>query len=319
MSYAHAGQAPAACGLRAELVARLCRAGVELFPNSLPTVYIHRMVVEDHARFAQTAVAENYRRYLQPYLFDPWARRIVDFVGLRAGQTVLDVAAGTGAVSRAAASVVGESGTVIASDVSAAMLAALERGNAEAELPAAASIRTLQCAASHLDLPDVSVDVVFCHQGFPFMPDRVAVAREMCRVLRPGGVVGVGVWADGERLYPFDAYAEVVRDRLTDSEFAQRMAAGSVTMTAESVASALAGGGFTDIHVSIERLGVQWPTANEEARGIMGTPFGPEISSISPRERESLLTDLAGRVADDGGESVPHTTVSVLARGAAPE
>lgn len=293
-----------------------------LFPNTRAAFYIRRMVVEDNARFSQTSVAANYRRYLQPYLFDPWAQRLINVVGLRPGQTVLDVAAGTGAVSRAAASVVGASGRVIASDVSQAMLAALERGLADSELLGVAPIRLLECSASDLSLPDASVDVVFCHQGFPFMRDRAAVAREMCRVLRPGGVVGVGVWADGERLHPFDAYAEFVQERLTDSEFAQRMAHGSVTMTTDSVVSALTEGGFTQVSASVQRLQVQWPTADEEARGIMGTPFGPEISSLSPGAQESFLTDLAGRLksdeAADEAETVPHMTASVLARGVAP-
>jgi ubiquinone/menaquinone biosynthesis C-methylase UbiE len=276
------------------------------------------MVVEDHSRFSQTAVAENYRRYLQPYLFDPWARRLVDVVGLKAGQTVLDVAAGTGAVSRAAASAVGETGTVIASDVSDAMLAALESAGADGERPGAATIRILRCAAEDLDLPDASVDVVLCQQGFPFMPDRVAVAREMRRVLRPSGVVGVAVWAQGERLYPFDAYAEFVRDHLTDSEFAQRMARGSVSMSPDSVASALTEGGFEGVSVSLQRLTVQWPTAEDEAHGIMGTPFGPEISSLSVKAQQSFLTDLADRLAGAGVQTAQHVSVSVFALGHAP-
>ena len=63
-------------------------------------------------------MAEGYRRHLEPVIFEPWAERLVVFAGVRAGQHVLDVAAGTGVVSRRAAAAVGDGGRVIASDVS---------------------------------------------------------------------------------------------------------------------------------------------------------------------------------------------------------
>jgi ubiquinone/menaquinone biosynthesis C-methylase UbiE len=272
---------------------------------------------KDRGMFAQMAVAENYRRYLQPYLFDPWARQLVNSVGLQRGQTVLDVAAGTGAVARAAASIVGETGLIIASDISRSMLSSLESSETsrhEADAP----ITTLECSATAINLPDASVDVVFCHQGFPFMPDRVAVAREMFRVLRPGGTVAVGVWALGEHLYPFDDYAEFVRKNGPDSSFARSVASGSLSMTSEDVASALSSGGFAEVTASLEHLTVQWPTASEEAHGITGTPFGPEIGSMAPAAQEGFLAKLAASLADEKGAPEPHPSVSVFGRGAVP-
>jgi len=303
--------------------------------NRAKRVYIHGMAhgeprveviqdggglvsAEDRGMFAQMAVAENYRRYLQPYLFDPWARQLVNSVGLQRGQTVLDVAAGTGAVARAAASIVGESGSIIASDISRSMLSSLESSETSRHDADDAPITTLECSATAIDLPDDSVDVVFCHQGFPFMPDRVAVAREMFRVLRRGGTVAVGVWALGEHLYPFDDYAEFVRQHVPDSPFARSMATGSLSMTSEDVASALSGGGFAEVTASLEHLTVQWPTASEEAHGITGTPFGPEIGSMAPAAQEDFLAKLAASLADENGAPVPHPSVSVFGRGAVP-
>ncbi|EAR24593.1 putative methyltransferase [marine actinobacterium PHSC20C1] len=275
------------------------------------------MNAEDRGMFAQRAVAENYRRYLQPYLFDPWAQRLVNSVGLQRGQAVLDVAAGTGAVARAAAAIVGGSGSIVASDISRSMLSSIT-STAAAANDDKASITTLECSATAIDLPDASMDVVFCHQGFPFMPDRVAVAREMFRVLRPGGTVAVGVWALGEHLYPFDDYAAFVRKHVPDSAFARSMGSGSLSMTSEDVAAALIGGGFADATASVEHLTVQWPTASEEARGITGTPFGPEIGSMAPAAQEAFLVQLAASLADENGATVPHPSVSVFGRGSVP-
>ncbi|WP_166790786.1 class I SAM-dependent methyltransferase [Cryobacterium mannosilyticum] len=275
------------------------------------------MTVPDQGLFEPARVAEHYRRYLQPYLFDPWARRLVEFAGPRPGQIVLDVAAGTGAVARAAAAAVGAGGRVIASDISPAMLSALTAAVAAEPDSGAARIETLVCPATEIDLPDASVDIVFCHQGLPFMPDRVAVAREMRRVLRPGGTVAVAVWALGERLEPFDSYAEFVRRNLPDSPFARAMAGGTLSMTPDGVAAALAGGGFEQVIATRERLTVRWPTPGDEARGIAGTPFGPEIASLGPDAAAALLADLAGALAGADGATVPHPMTAVFGCGTA--
>lgn len=306
-----------------------------MLPARAAQDYIHRVVhrepqhqhssdrrcvvsVKDQGSFAQEAIAENYRRYLQPYLFDPWAQRLVDSVALERGQVVLDVAAGTGAVTHAAASIVGKTGRVIASDISRPMLASLSEAESLSADPHRAPIETLECSATEIALPDDSVDVVFCHQGFPFMPDRVAVAREMLRVLRPGGTVAVGVWALGEPLYPFDRYAEFVRLRLPESGFARAMATGSLSMTSADVVAALKGGGFIDIAAAPDHLTVQWPTAAEEARGIAGTPFSAEIGQMNAEAQAAFFVDLAAWLADEYGEPLPYRSVSILGRGAAP-
>lgn len=276
-------------------------------------------MVDDQGLFGQAAVAENYRRYLQPYLFDPWAKRLVNFAQPLAGQTVLDVAAGTGAVTRAAASAVGSAGRVIASDISRPMLSSLESAVAVDSHAHDAPVEILECSATDIELPDASVDVVFCHQGLPFMPDRVAVAREFYRVLRPGGTVAVAVWALGERLDPFDGYAKFVRTRLPDSRFARAMSDGSLSMTTDAVADALLGGGFVDVVSSLERLTVQWPTADEEARGMAGTPFGPEIASLDSAAQAAFLSELTTMLADENGDAVPHVMTSVFGRGMVPD
>jgi len=74
--------------------------------------------------FASVSVSDGYVRYMLPQVFEPWAVDVVSRVGLRPGQSVLDVASGLGPVARLAASAVGPAGRVVAGDISAAMLAA---------------------------------------------------------------------------------------------------------------------------------------------------------------------------------------------------
>jgi ubiquinone/menaquinone biosynthesis C-methylase UbiE len=136
--------------------------------------------------FNFTSVPDGYRHYLQPAVFDPWARELLAFVPPSLGDVVLDVAAGTGAVAHSAAPIVGPGGRVIASDVSPLMLA-------EVRLEATddrAAVEPLESPADHLAVPDGVVDAVYCQQGLQFMSDRHAVITEMLRVLRPVALSG---------------------------------------------------------------------------------------------------------------------------------
>lgn len=268
------------------------------------------MTGDSHGLFGADAVADAYRRYLQPTLFAPWAARLIEYAGLSTGQVVLDVASGTGVVARAAASAVGPTGRVIASDISTAMLATVGIGSDDS----GALIETLECSATDLAVPGDSVDVVFCQQGFPFMPDRVAVATEMLRVLRPGGTAVVAVWAAGERLHPFDAYAEFMLARDITSRFARTLDGGARNMSKDDVAAALTAGGFADVSTTLERLTVRWPTPEAEARGIAGTPFWADVSKLDDAERDRLISELAATLAGADGASVPRVTSSVFAR-----
>jgi SAM-dependent methyltransferase len=113
--------------------------------------------------------------------------RLVRAVGLRAGQQVLDVAAGAGNTSLAAARRFGE---VIASDYVPDLLGTAAR-RAEAEgLP----LKTEVADAQNLPYDDASFDVVLTTFGAMFAPDQDKTAGELLRVLKPGGKLGMANW-----------------------------------------------------------------------------------------------------------------------------
>lgn len=144
--------------------------------------------------FESASIPEAYRRFLQPAIFEPWAARLIDFVGLHEGQTVLDVASGTGAVARAAARTVGPRGRVIASDISTGMLTNVAIGAHPADAP----IELLESPATAIALSDAAVDVALCQQGFPFIRGSASGKMSMSetdvqKVLSAGGFVDVEV------------------------------------------------------------------------------------------------------------------------------
>ncbi len=122
-----------------------------------------------------------------PALTREWAPRLVAAGEIHSGQRVLDVACGTGVLSREIVATVGPAGLVAGIDPDAGMLAVARRS--------ASSVAWQSGSADALPYPDASFDAVVSQFGMMFFPDRIKAAIEMWRVLRPGGKLAVAVWA----------------------------------------------------------------------------------------------------------------------------
>ncbi|MFP5373255.1 MAG: class I SAM-dependent methyltransferase, partial [Actinomycetes bacterium] len=133
------------------------------------------------------ACAQSYEAVLVPALLGPWAEDLVDAVGVRPGQRVVDVGTGTGAVARAAARRIGDAGEVTGFDINPHMLTIARRVSA-GSVPA---IRYDVAAADAPPLPDGAADAVLCQQALQFVPDPSAALAELHRVCAPGGRIGV--------------------------------------------------------------------------------------------------------------------------------
>jgi ubiquinone/menaquinone biosynthesis C-methylase UbiE len=140
---------------------------------------------------AQMGFPEMYERALVVPLFQPWAEHLVSQVGIAPGESVLDVACGTGIVARIARERVGPAGRVVGIDVNAAMLAVARS--------VAPDVDWREGDAGSLPVGDSErFDVVVCQQGLQFFPDRVTALSEMRRVLVPGGRIGLSTWRSDE-------------------------------------------------------------------------------------------------------------------------
>jgi SAM-dependent methyltransferase len=139
------------------------------------------------ASYARQATAKNI----------PFAEALVALVAPTSGARVLDVATGPGIVAVAAAKAIGSAGSVLATDL------VPDWESYVAETAAAAGVTNVAFAAmpaEALALPDASFDVVLCQFGLMFVATPVAALREMWRVLRPGGKLGVTVWSVPEKV-----------------------------------------------------------------------------------------------------------------------
>lgn len=148
--------------------------------------------------------AEIYEDFFLPALFAQWAPRLADAVELAAGHRVLDVACGTGIVARHCAARVGTTGQTVGLDINPGMLAVARAKSAEVEWR--------QGRAEALPFDDASFDRVLSQFGLMFFEDRAAALGEMWRVLRPGGRLGVAVWASLDETPGYAAAAALLHD-----------------------------------------------------------------------------------------------------------
>jgi SAM-dependent methyltransferase len=149
---------------------------------------------------ALIAAARSYEQVLVPALFAEWPPRVIEAAAVGPGMRVLDVACGTGILAREAASQVGADGHVIGVDPGPGMLAVAQ------EL--APDIDWREGIAEALPFDDDSFDAVVSQFGFMFFADKPQAAKEMLRVLKPGGRLAVAVWDTLDRN---PAYADEVR------------------------------------------------------------------------------------------------------------
>jgi ubiquinone/menaquinone biosynthesis C-methylase UbiE len=139
---------------------------------------------------------ENYARYLVPAVFNTWATEVIQHVQARPGDSVLDVACGTGVAAFELAPMVGPEGRVVGIDLDASMLAIAERVRAERALN---NVTFREMSVLEMKYNDGVFDKVVCQHALMFFDDKVHALREMYRVLSHGGKMVITVW--GNRMH----------------------------------------------------------------------------------------------------------------------
>jgi ubiquinone/menaquinone biosynthesis C-methylase UbiE len=232
--------------------------------------------------------AAAYQRFLVPAVTGPWAELLVERVALRAGERVLDVACGTGAVARLAAQRVGTAGHVTALDINSRML---EVGQS---LPpvAGAAIGWREASALAMPLPDATFDVVTCQLGLQFLPDQPAALREMRRVLSNTGRLALSVYGPIEHNPTTYALSESLDRRVRPGASLAKRTEHALA-DRDELHALVAEAGFEAIRISTEHITVALPSAAEYVRiQLTATPLARLFIDFEDAERQRMLSEI---------------------------
>ncbi len=151
------------------------------------------------------SVANVYEALLVPLIFDPYAGDLGQRVAALGPQRVLEIACGTGAATRALASTLRETVSIVATDLNQAMIdQAIGAGTSR-------PVEWRQADVMKLPFDDESFDAIACQFGVMFYPDKGQAFSEICRVLQPGGTLIFSVWDVIEE----NPFAEAVADAVS--------------------------------------------------------------------------------------------------------
>ena len=146
------------------------------------------MTSTDTDKLFAGSIPELYERYLVPLIFEPYAKDLAARLASRPPARVLELAAGTGVLTRAMASALPEHASIVATDLNQPML---DHARATG---AARAVEWRQADAMKLPFEDGAFDAVVCQFGVMFFPDRAQAYAETRRVLAAGGTFIFNAW-----------------------------------------------------------------------------------------------------------------------------
>ncbi len=244
------------------------------------------------------AIPAFYDRFMVPLLFAPFADDLAARVAAARPKRVLEVAAGTGVLTRRLSQVLPEGTTIVATDLAPPMLEEAQR------IGTARPVRWQAADAQALPFDDASFDVVACQFGAMFFPDKVGAFAQARRVLRTPGLFVFSVW-----------------DALAHNDFARAVEEALATLFPHDpprfmsrtphgyhdpglVREHLAGAGFTDVDVQTVTLTGQAPSAHDVALALcQGTPLRGEILARDAARLDEVTDACAQWVARRLGDA----------------
>jgi SAM-dependent methyltransferase len=237
---------------------------------------------------------------------------MVDALAPQPGDRVLELAAGPGDTGFMAAELIAPGGTLICSDGAEAML---EIARVRAAAQHISNVEFRQLELEWIDMETASVDGVLCRWGIMLIADPGAAAREIRRVLRPGGRAALAVWDTPERnpwaTIPRRAMVELGHAEPPDPSIPNQFSLAGDGVLAEL----LHGAGFLDVKlapVAMQRAFASVDAYLEETEE-MSPSLGVELAQLSAADRQAIRERMAEEARpftdDDGSLVLPGSSL----------
>jgi len=256
---------------------------------------------------------DKYRDIIRA-MFMPLTRALIEDIPIVKGQTVLDVAGGSGEPSLTIAETVGPNGSVTCTDFASEMV---EVAKAAAARRGIINVKFRQCSADSLPFPDNAFDVAVSRLGAMFFPDPLAGLHEMLRVVKPGGSVGLVVWRASELNPFFSVTSETVARYVEPAP--EEPDAPNAFRFAESgkLAGLLKEAGAVDVRERILKSEIAAPVALEdywEMRSEISESLRSKLASLSDEQKSQIGKEVQHAAAPffpNGQMNFPSETLIV--------
>jgi ubiquinone/menaquinone biosynthesis C-methylase UbiE len=245
------------------------------------------------------------------------SKRMLELAEIQPGQRVLDIATGIGEPALLAASRVGASGSVVATDLSSEMLdIARDRANALG----LTNVKFIASDMAGLDFPDGSFDTILCRWGVTSLPDPSNTLVTIRRMLTSGGSFATAVWEAGSKGRPMAGIAMDAAGEMFDLSPVQPGVPSVPGSARDALEQEMIHAGFTDVRVEEMTLTLELPSAEDCTQYLMDVSpeFAALLSDKSSAQREEYRRRLAKKlqpyVTADGIVRVPNVTVCAAGR-----
>jgi ubiquinone/menaquinone biosynthesis C-methylase UbiE len=249
------------------------------------------------------SIPANYDQYMGPLFFEPYAVDLASRINTQSA-TVLEIACGTGRVTKHLRKALAPSAKLIATDLNAGMLTVAAQ-NVQEE-----NVEFKDADAQSLPFDDNSFDLVVCQFGFMFVPDKPKAFSETYRVLKPHGKILFNTWDKLENNKATYIVHNVVAEHLGAEAAAFYWAPFSVN-TKEQLETLLKNAGFNEIKVELVTKQGTAATALEAAKGlILGTPAFNRIAEIDVDAPARLVSIAEKELVKEFGDGVINTELN---------
>jgi SAM-dependent methyltransferase len=251
---------------------------------------------DQSARFTGD-IPTNYDRGLGPHLFDDYAGDLARRVAAAKPVRVLEIAAGTGIVTRLLRDILPATAFLVASDLNPPMLDV-----ARQKFRAGERIEFQSADATALPFPDGAFDAVVCQFGVMFFPEKDKAYREAFRVLAPGGRYHFNVWDS----FDFNPFARIVHETVGGFFGADVPRFYTVPFgyhRIDPIKASLVDAGFVDISMHVRRIDQTIANAHWFAEGlILGNPIVEEICGRGVADPTEIIDAVTAALRREFGQ-----------------
>ena len=247
----------------------------------------------------------------------PISERLVELAAVEPGSRVLDVACGYGEPSLTASRAAGSDGGVVATDISAEMIA---YGRERARAAGIDNIEFVESAAIDLEYPADSFDAALSRWGIIFDPDGEGAAARVRGFLKPGARMAIASWGTPDQVPFLSIPMRTAMQRLDVPPPPPGTPGPLSRPTSDALGGLLEGGGFSDVEVERADVAFEWESPEEFTTFIkeIAPPISAMINPHPPDVQEQTWQAITDAVRDAAGDGpVRLENVVLMAAGRA--